>query len=112
MVLGLPFYGRSWILVNENNCEILSPARGPVPGLDPIPYSKIVNITRPPAVEKYDPTYVTNYLCNGTTWIGYDNPHSIDTKLRLYAKPMGLRGYFAWHVGDDTADWALSKAGN
>ncbi|XP_059455315.1 class V chitinase-like [Corylus avellana] len=109
IVLGLPFYGRSWILVNENNHEILSPARGPVPGLDPISYSKIVTIKIPPAVAKYDPAYVTNYLYNGSTWIGYDDTHTISIKIG-HAKLMGLHGYFAWHVDDDTADWALSTA--
>jgi len=65
IVLGLPFHGRSWILVNENNHEILSPARGPVPGLDPVSYSKIVTITQPPAVEIFDPEYVTNFSIMG-----------------------------------------------
>jgi chitinase len=113
IVLGLPFYGRSWILVNKNIHEVLSPARGPVPELDPISYSKIVTILRSPAVEKYDPdpAYITNYLYNGATWIGYDGTHSISIKVG-YAKYMGLHGYFAWHVDDDTADWALSNAGN
>ncbi|XP_059455017.1 class V chitinase-like [Corylus avellana] len=109
IVLGLPFYGRSWILINENNHEIHSPARGRAPGLDPISYSKIVTFI-PPAVENYDPTYVTNYLIyNGSTWIGYDGTNSISTKVG-YAKDMGLHGYFAWHVDDDTADWVLSNA--
>jgi chitinase len=113
IVLGLPFYGRSWILVNKNNHEVLSPARGPVHELDPISYSEIVtNIIMPSTARVvHNSEYVTNYLYNGSTWIGYDDTYSISVKVG-YAKHMGLHGYFAWHVDDDTADWALSNAGN
>jgi chitinase len=109
LVLCLPFHGRSWVLANAKNHEIFSPANGAVAGSDPIPYSKIVS-TITSAVKEFDPSYVTDYCYSGTTWIGYDGKDSISTKVR-YAKKKGLRGYFAWHLDDDTVDCKLSKIG-
>ncbi|XP_062159603.1 class V chitinase-like [Alnus glutinosa] len=106
LVLCLPFHGRSWLLVNAENHEIFSPANGPVPDSDPIPYSRIETIG---AVKQFDPSYVTDYCYSGTTWIGYDDKDSISTKVR-YAKKKGLLGYFAWHLDDDdTVQWTLSR---
>ncbi|XP_059455302.1 class V chitinase-like [Corylus avellana] len=106
LVLGLPFLGRSWVLVYANNHAIFSPAYGAAKDLDPIPYKNIVE--RNP-VKGVDPSYVTTYCYDGTTWIAYDGKFAIYTKA-IYAKLKGLRGYFAWHLGGDTSDWTLSTA--
>ena len=110
IVLGLPFYGRIWFLVNlEYACSLSLPAAGPVLGEDPKSYRDIVKI--PCYVRCFTPAYVQYFLPDGLIWIGFDGPSSIDTKVK-YAKDSGLLGYFAWHVGDDTADWNLSTVGN
>jgi chitinase len=108
IVLGLPFHGRSWALVNLGGHGMFLPAKGPVSGGDTVPYSKIVTMT---AEKKYEAAYVQYYLTVRLIWIAFDGPLSIVTKV-TNAKDSGLLGYFAWHVGDDTADWNLSTEGN
>jgi chitinase len=107
LVLGLPFFGRSWVLKYANNHAIFSPACGAANDLDHIPYKKIVERT---PVKGVDPSYVTSYCFDGTTWIAYDGKFAISTKA-IYAKLKGLRGYFAWHLAGDTSEWTLSTAG-
>ncbi|KAI6682413.1 hypothetical protein NL676_036294 [Syzygium grande] len=55
----------------------------------------------------YDSTVVSAYCYSGTTWISYDDNHTISTKVK-YAREAGLKGYFAWHVGGDD-NWVLSQ---
>ncbi|CAL5400505.1 unnamed protein product [Camellia sinensis] len=88
MVLGMPFYGYAWKLVNANNHGFKAPSSGPVGSGDGV---------------------VSEYCYSGTTWVGYDDIQSITAKVS-YAKQHGLLGYFAWHVGVDN-NWALSQQG-
>ncbi|XP_050214976.1 class V chitinase-like [Mercurialis annua] len=108
LVLGMPFYGWSWRLVNANNNGIYAPANGAgLAGDGSIGYDQIKTfITQNNAVKVYNGSIVTDYCYSGTTWIGYDDLQSISTKVS-YAKSKGLLGYFAWHVGADS-NWMLS----
>jgi chitinase len=111
LVLGFPFYGYAWRLVNANNHGIFSPANGAAISSDgSITYSGIKdfitqNVTMARTV--FNSTIVTDYCYSGTTWIGYDDTNSISTKV-TYAKGKGLLGYFAWHVGADK-NFTLSR---
>ena len=111
LVLGVPFYGYAWRLVNANDNGIFAPANGAALS-DAISYSEIKDfITQNTATTTvYNSTFVTNYCYSGTTWIGYDDTQSISTKV-TYAKGKGLLGYFAWQVGQDK-DFVLSQTGN
>ncbi|EEF38856.1 class V chitinase [Ricinus communis] len=108
LVLGFPFYGWSWRLVNANDHGLYAPANGAgLAGDGSIGYSQIKQyISQNNAAKVYNSTVVTDYCYSGTTWIGYDDLQSISTKVS-YAKGKGLLGYFAWHVGADD-NWALS----
>ncbi|XP_062158905.1 class V chitinase-like [Alnus glutinosa] len=109
LVLGFPFYGYAWRLVNANNHRIFSPANGAAISSDgSITYSGIKDfITQNSATAVFNSTIVTDYCYSGTTWIGYDDTTSISTKV-TYAKGKGLLGYFAWHVGADK-NFTLSR---
>ncbi|KDP35582.1 hypothetical protein JCGZ_09020 [Jatropha curcas] len=111
IVLGFPFYGWSWRLVNANNHGLFAPANGAgLAGDGSIRYNKIIQyITQTSATKVFNATVVTDYCYNGTIWIGYDDTQSISTKVS-YAKGKGLLGYFSWHVGADN-NWALSTKG-
>ncbi|KAL5728796.1 chitinase [Ranunculus cassubicifolius] len=99
IVLGLPFYGHGWRLVNANNHGIFSPANGPAS--DGYGYGGIRDfIADNSGTTVYNSTFVTDYCYAGTTWMGYDDTQSISTKV-TYAKGKALLGYFAWHVGAD-----------
>uniref|UniRef100_A0A803MPV0 GH18 domain-containing protein n=1 Tax=Chenopodium quinoa TaxID=63459 RepID=A0A803MPV0_CHEQI len=110
LVLGVPFYGRAWQLVDPNNHGILAPAtnfndtlvKGGTPS-----YKQIKDfISQNDATVVYNSSYVTNYCCSGTTWVAYDDTQTIATKV-AYAKSNALNGYFAWKINQDL-NWALS----
>ena len=111
IALGFPFYGLSWSLVNANNHDLYAPANGAgLAGDGSIGYNRMKQyITQNNAATVFNSTIVTDYCCSGTIWIGYDNVHSISTKVS-YAKGKGLLGHFTWHVGADN-NWAFSATG-
>ncbi|KAK7388338.1 hypothetical protein VNO78_23153 [Psophocarpus tetragonolobus] len=109
LVLGLPFYGYAWRLLNVNNNGLFAPANGSAfAGDGSIGYNGIrafISQNRAPCV--YNSSAVSNYCYSGTTWIGYDDVQSISTKV-TYAKTNKLCGHFVWHVGADY-NWVLSQ---
>ncbi|KAF3452986.1 hypothetical protein FNV43_RR03419 [Rhamnella rubrinervis] len=109
IVLGLPFYGYAWRLVNATNHGLFAPANGTALTADgSIGYAQIRNFIRENVTMAiHNGSVVTDYTYYGTTWIGYDDTQSVSTKVS-YAKAKGLLGYFAWHVGADS-NWALSQ---
>ncbi|KAK5817409.1 hypothetical protein PVK06_022333 [Gossypium arboreum] len=110
LVLGFPFYGYAWQLVDANNHGFFAPTSGPAitPNGD-LGYGQIKDfISANSATEVYNATVVSNYCYAGTTWIGFDDTESITAKVS-YCKQKGLLGYFAWHVGADDG-WTLSRA--
>ena len=113
LVLGFPFYGYAWKLVDPNKHGLLAPAAGydtsvgsPDGGIPN--YRQIREfVSQKGATVVFNSSYGTNYCYSGTTWIGYDDTQTIAAKVS-YAKANGLLGYFAWHVAQDDA-WALSR---
>ncbi|TYG59991.1 hypothetical protein ES288_D07G031200v1 [Gossypium darwinii] len=111
LVLGLPFHGYAWRLVDANNHGFSAPASGPaVSPKGELGYGQIKNfISANRATKVYDAAVGSNYCYAGTTWIGYDDTESIRAKVS-YVKQNGLLGYFAWHVGADDEGRTLSRA--
>ncbi|XP_012440881.1 class V chitinase isoform X2 [Gossypium raimondii] len=111
LVLGLPFYGYAWRLVDANNHGFSAPASGPaVSPKGELGYGQIKNFfSANRGTKVYDAAVGSNYCYAGTTWIGYDDTESIRAKVS-YVKQNGLLGYFAWHVGADDDGRTLSKA--
>ncbi|XP_047308133.1 class V chitinase-like [Impatiens glandulifera] len=111
LVLGIPFYGIGWRLVNPNAHGLNAKANGPAgPGDSTFEYHKIRNMIQNGAGHDFNDIVVTNYCYAGTTWIGYDDTESVETKV-IYVRSNRFRGYFAWHVGADLND-ELSRAGS
>ncbi|KAA8522901.1 hypothetical protein F0562_009324 [Nyssa sinensis] len=110
LVLGLPFYGYAWTLVNPNDNAIGAPAKGPAITEDgSMSYKDVKSyIQRYRAVSMYNATYVVNYCTIGSTWIGFDDVEVVKIKV-AYAKKKSLLGYFAWQVPYDD-NWLLSQA--
>ena len=110
IVLGFPFYGYAWRLVNANNHGLFAATSGAATAGDgSMGYNQIRQVIANGATKVYNSTYVGDYCYVNTTWIGYDDTPSISTKVS-YAKGKGLLGYFAWHVGVDYS-WVLSQTG-
>lgn len=110
LVLGLPYHGYAWTLVNPADNSIGSPATGLAITKDgSMSYSYIKNyLSSYRAVPVYNATYVVDYCIINSYWIGYDDVDAIRTKVS-YAKNLGLLGYNVWQVPNDY-NWMLSKA--
>ncbi|KAB5514542.1 hypothetical protein DKX38_028448 [Salix brachista] len=87
LVLGMPYHGYAWKLVNPTDNSIGAPAS---------------------ARSVYNSTYVVNYFVAGSTWINFDDVETVRAKIS-YAKEKGLLGYNVYQVSNDD-NWALSLA--
>ncbi|KAI6668333.1 hypothetical protein NL676_016186 [Syzygium grande] len=109
IVLGLPFYGRAFVLADANNHGYFVPFTGAAISFDGlIKYNNIMTyISKNSATTVYNSSVVSVYCYSGTTWISYEDKQTISTKV-AYTKRRRLKGYFAWHVGGDDK-WVLSQ---
>ncbi|XP_060171879.1 class V chitinase-like [Lycium barbarum] len=112
LVLGIPFYGYAWQLVNANIHGLRAPASGKSsvsPNNDgSMTYSQIRNyIVQSRATTVYDATIVGDYCYSGNAWISYDDTQTVRKKV-TYVKGRGLLGYFAWHIAADQ-NWVLAR---
>ncbi|KAL5547621.1 hypothetical protein UlMin_002852 [Ulmus minor] len=109
LVLGLPFYGYAWTLVNPRENRIGAAAKGPAISDDgSMSYKDIKGY-----IERYNPqvlynaTYVVKYFSVGSSWVGFDDAEVVRIKVS-YAKKMKLLGYSVWQVSHDDDNWVLS----
>lgn len=112
VVMGLPLYGRTWLLKDPKVNGIGAPATAAGPGDDGILiFSQVEKFNKENgATVVYDAKTVSTYSYAGTTWIGYDDSRSTTVKLE-FAQALGLRGYFLWALSYDS-EWEISKQGN
>ena len=119
MVLGLPTYGRGWILDDVANDGFFCDAHE---GCPPGPYTRQAGIVgyneviemkaatgtygnytlaTPGAwVDHLDDCYDAPFMTNGPYWIGYDNPDSIAQKVK-YANNENFLGIMIWSLDTD-----------
>ncbi|KAM6579882.1 hypothetical protein CsatA_003656 [Cannabis sativa] len=110
LVLGLPFHGYAWTLVNPGDNGVGSPASGLAVTQDgSVSYQYIKWNTRTYGTNiVYNATYVVNYCVVGASWIGFDDVEAVKTKI-AYAKEKKLLGYNVFQVINDD-NWVLSRA--
>ncbi|KAL2482771.1 chitotriosidase-1-like [Forsythia ovata] len=110
LVLGLPYHGYAWTLVNPNDNTIGSLAKGLAITADgSISYRLIMWYCKSYGAKPvFNSTYVTNYFNIGSIWIGYDGVDAVKIKVS-YAKKNGLLGYSVFQVPSDD-NWVLSRA--
>ncbi|KAG6675657.1 hypothetical protein I3842_15G114300 [Carya illinoinensis] len=114
LVLGLPFYGYQWTLVNHDDHGFFAAA-------DPanaaaaarlefrIIQEKHINRNAGRLVNDHD-EYGASYWHHEASWIGFEDEHSIATKVKEAFRGNNLGGYFAWHLAADDDNWILSNA--
>ncbi|GAP63111.1 chitinase [Ardenticatena maritima] len=105
LVLGLPFYGRSWTEVSPgpNGDGLYQPAGRVGPGTwenGMLDYADIVANYEPTYQKFFHPQAQVPWLFNGTTFITYDDPDTIVRKVQ-YLKAEGLRGAMFWELSED-----------
>jgi len=110
MVMGMPFYGRSWTIkgdkINKNIGDAafdMSPP-GYISGESGVyGYNEICEIMKNQSTTwtmRYDDYYKAPYAYNNTIWVGYDDVKSIACKVS-FLKQMGLSGGMIWALETD-----------
>lgn len=118
LVLGVPFYGRSWTGVANSNNGLHASATGAGPGTwEPgvLDYADIVGkyLSNPGYKQFRDPQSQVPYLYNPATgvFISFDDQTSMAAKTQ-YAANKGLGGAMLWDLSSDTRDDQLMNALN
>ncbi|KAL2712674.1 acidic mammalian chitinase-like isoform X1 [Vespula squamosa] len=107
LILGVPFYGRSFTLKNVQQHAVGSPTTGAgIAG----PYTResgmlgyneiCTQLQNGKWNIVYDNEQRVPYAYNGNQWVGYDNVQSIKEKAE-YAKANGLGGAMLWSIETD-----------
>ncbi|XP_046650642.1 mast/stem cell growth factor receptor-related protein Kit-like isoform X2 [Daphnia pulicaria] len=111
LVIGVPFFGRTFNLVDRNLHEIGfasngSGFQGPYTTEDGLlGYNEICKeLTKIQEgdkwVEQWDDVAQVPYMYNGNKWVSYDNEKSVAVKAR-YAFDQGLAGLMIWSIDTD-----------
>ncbi|XP_011017974.1 PREDICTED: wall-associated receptor kinase-like 5 isoform X2 [Populus euphratica] len=112
LLLGMPYHGYAWELVDPSDNSLGAPASGPGVTTDgSIGYRFVRSFIQNygyGARSVYNSTYVVNYFVSGSTWINFDDVETVRAKIS-YAKEKGLLGYNVFQVIHDDK-WALSLA--
>ena len=103
LILGLPFYGRGWSGVRDQNDGLYQKSKG-FPrgqferGIDD--YERLASKGYP---SFWDPVAEASWIFNGRTFWSFDDPSSVINKGD-YVKDLGLLGIMFWELsGDDPA---------
>ncbi|KAL3744230.1 hypothetical protein ACJRO7_013479 [Eucalyptus globulus] len=111
LVLGLPYHGYAWQLMDSSGDAIGHPAVGPAVTADgSFGYKAIKSFIRDfgyGASSVYNDTYVVNFYSKGLVWINFDDVEAIRAKV-TYAKEKGLLGYSVFQINNDQ-NWVLSR---
>lgn len=124
LVLGLPLYGRTFTLTDNNVNGVGAPASGA--GLAGqytatngfIGYNEFCNKLKMETWNvQYDSTAEVPYAVQGRNWVSYDDPNSLAKKVE-YAMNLGIAGVMVWSIETDDfhgkcgEDFALLRAIN
>lgn len=101
IVLGLPFYGRSWGEVDNRNDGLFQPGKA-ARGVH-FSYPDLPNLLATGFIRHWDSEASAPYLYNPQTrvFVTYEDPQSIATKCK-YVTAHQLRGIMFWEYSNDT----------
>jgi chitinase len=108
LVLGVPFYGKSWGHVPDQNHGLFQPGKE-VPDTY-LPYSSLTNLENDGYIRYWDTQSSAPYLYNRTTqtFISYDDPESLEKKCE-YVLDHKLAGIMFWEYSGDSANILLDS---
>jgi len=108
LVLGVPYYGRGWTAVPNQNRGLYQPSSTPAPGTYEAGYEDYKVIAALPGKTYYDPRAVASWFYDGTTFWTFDDANVLKVKS-LYIKARGLGGAMAWSLDGDDGKGTLTK---
>jgi chitinase len=108
LVLGIPFYGRSWIMKTEDNHGINRPIES-VSRAGGYTFVKDSIAIRPGFVRYWDDKAKVPYLFNSKTkqLVSYDDEESVKIKCE-YVKSKNMAGIMFWQYASDPKGYLLS----
>jgi chitinase len=111
IVVGVPFYGRGWTNVPNQNHGLYQSSQQmqAAPGTYEAGIEDYKVLKALGATNYRDDTTKAFWTFDGTTFWSYDDPTAILTKM-AYVKRLGLRGAMAWELDGDTLDGELLGA--
>ncbi|XP_015116757.1 acidic mammalian chitinase [Diachasma alloeum] len=104
IVVGIPTYGHSFLLDNENNHGIMAPAKGfgHLGELGFVRYWEVCEFIRKGGSKVFDEDSRTPYVYGGQEWVSFDDQVSVMEKVE-WIKSNGFRG--AMILSLNTDDW-------
>ncbi|XP_042877189.1 endochitinase-like [Penaeus japonicus] len=107
IVIGVPFYGKSYTLCNDSMNDLHAPINGtgqPGPILRSngvLMYFEICYLLNSTGwVRRWDSEGLVPFAYSGDQWVGYEDTESLKIKM-TYIRDMGLLGVMNWAVNDD-----------
>ncbi|XP_065323747.1 acidic mammalian chitinase-like [Gordionus sp. m RMFG-2023] len=97
IVIGLPFYGRTWRLQDSNNFRVGAPSVGVGSG-DGILALNDINIEA--WTQYWDDIAKVPYAVKGVDWLSYDNEKSLETKIQWMCHN-NYQGVMIWEISQD-----------
>nr|QDA39873.1 chitinase 5 [Phenacoccus solenopsis] len=106
LVLGIPSFGRTFVLVDPKQTDINSPACGDpdegeytrYPGY--LSYYEIMDRVNNKGWTVVHKQNIGSYAYNGNQWVGFDDKYDVAVKAD-YVKKKGFRGAALWSLGLD-----------
>ena len=107
IVLGLPFYGKSWSNVGGENHGLFQPGDAPSEGFHG--YNSLVGLEKQGYTRYWDGTASVPWLYNpdSKTFISYEDPQSLALKCS-YVLEHRLGGVMFWELSEDSNGQLLS----